>query len=59
VDGVARRLEHREEGRADVLHVHQRPPRRAVALDEDVAGEMGVADEVVDHEVGAEAGETP
>ena len=36
--------------------MHQRSPRRSIALDQDLAGGDRVADQVVDHEVGPQAG---
>ena len=56
VDRLARRLERGEEAARDVLDVGERPPRRAVALHPHLARRVGVGDEVVDHDVAAQAG---
>src|SRR5262249_60548468 len=53
VDRVARRLEDGEKRARDVLDVDERPPWRAVALHQDLAGRESVPDEAVDHDVGA------
>ena len=55
VDQLARRFEHRQRRARDVLDVHERAPRRAVALEHDLAGRVRPADEVVDHDVEAQA----
>ena len=52
---LARRFQHREERARNVLDVHERPPRRPVALDEHFAGRDGVADEAVHDDVGTKA----
>jgi hypothetical protein len=51
VDRLARRLEHGEERSGDVLDVHERAPRRPVALQVDAAGRHRPGDEVVEHDV--------
>ena len=56
VDRLARRLERGQEAARDVLDVGERAPRRAVALHPHLAGRVGVGDEVVDHDVAAQAG---
>jgi hypothetical protein len=56
VDALARCLQHGEEGPADVLDVHQRPPRRPVALQPDLPGGHRDRGEVVHHDVQAEPG---
>src|SRR6185436_20570918 len=48
-----------DEGSRDVLDVDDRPPGRAVALEEDLAGGEGPGDEVVEHDVEAETGGDP
>jgi hypothetical protein len=50
------RLERGDERARDVLDVGERAPRRAVGLHPDLAGRVGVGDEVVDHDVAAHAG---
>ena len=55
VDDLAGRLERREEGARDVLGVHQRSPRAAVALEPHLSAGEGRAGQVVDHDVGAQA----
>ena len=59
VHQLARGAEHGEESGGDVLHVHERAPRRPVALDEDLAGGVGVSHKVVHDHVGAQAGGGP
>src|SRR5262245_10629022 len=51
----ARGSEHVEARAAEVLDVHERAPRRAVALEPDPARREGPADEIVHDEVAAQA----
>ena len=59
VDELARGLEHGQERPADVLDVHERPPRRAVAFQAHLPGRQRDGGEVVHHDVQAEPGEAP
>ena len=56
---VARGLENSEERASDVLGMHQRSPRAAVALQPNLAAGERNAGEVVDDDVGAQSGEDP
>jgi hypothetical protein len=51
---VARRGQDGDEGSRDVFDVDDRPPGRAVALEEHLAGGEGPGDEVVEDDVEAE-----
>ena len=56
VDDLAGRVQYRQERARDVLDVDQRPPGRAVAGDQHLAGGVGERDQVVDDEVAAQPG---
>ena len=55
MDQGTRGVQHSQEGATEVFDVHERPPRRAVALNRDLTGGVGRGHEVVDHDVGAQA----
>src|SRR5262245_19368689 len=52
---LARRMQDRKKRPADVLDMHQRTPRSAVALNHDLFRGVGVTNETVHHEVHAQA----
>ena len=54
MDELARGVQDGEERARDVLDVHERAPRRSVALDEDLAGRVRIPNEVVHDHVGAQ-----
>jgi hypothetical protein len=55
VHELALGLDDGRERAGDVFDVHERAPRRAVALEEDLPRRVRVRDQVVDHEVETDA----